>query len=79
MIVTYEQKPEMETRMGFLPRHRRKAQVQRAMPPVCAWLQAEFSGDHSQLSGLQVEAFQSRQIDAFGVVIRVENQGFFAL
>jgi hypothetical protein len=77
--MTYEQKPEVEARMGILPRCGRETQVQRCLPPLRPAMQTELPGDYRQLPRLQVEAFQSRQITAFCVEIRVENQGLFAL
>ena len=47
--MTYEQEPEMEARMGILPRRRWEAQVQWTVPPVCSWLQAELPSFRSQL------------------------------
>ena len=74
--MTYEQEPEVEARMGILPRCRRETQVQRCLPPLRPAMQTELPGDGGRVSCVPLKENRRRQKN---VGIKVEKQAFSPL
>ena len=74
--MTYEQEPEVEARMGILPRCGWEAQIQRCLPPLRPAMQTELPGDDGRLSRVPFKENRRRQKN---VGIKVEKKAFSPL
>ena len=74
--MTYEQEPEVEARMGILPRCGWETQIQRCLPPLRPTMQTELPGDDGRLSRVPLKENRRKQKN---VGIKVEKKAFSPL